>query len=494
MRKSDSFVSNEDIADDLSVISESDTTTTGNPKNAPEELPEVTPVVTKANLVVNQAELLAFVTLLYTAAALGIAVHLLSEEKEEETFETAVSNKRSLRESKLSSCHQLTHTLTAVTEQFYTYSKELTNLVDVQLQIVLAALLTLGDAILSHAQLNDEVLPFTRLPGFENLSKQALLRTSASAVSFSPIVREDQADAWALYSGLTLGANETVQGLYMPSWQYAPPTSTPFVTQGNLLGDDFYGKVAEYGEALLSPIFIPHEGSPSALLVVPLFEEVDGVSEMVGMLDATIAWEDLLAQNLPEEVAKVFVEVEDTCKSLHSFEVTGPEAAYAGNTELHDYLFRNIKHESLTWQTSTDVLTLAEGGVCVQTMKIFGNEEFRAGYDTNEPRLYTTIVLSVFLFTALIFVFYFVLVRRRQSKLESHVEKTTKIVTSIFPGAVGKRILEEAQHKFSGSFAPRGQLKQLMHKDNSYHGKPNIMMEGKPLADLFTDTTIMFGE
>jgi hypothetical protein len=91
----DSFVSSDDFADDLSVISESDTTTTGNTKNAPEELPEVIPVVTKANLVVNQAELLAFVTLLYTAAALGIAVHLLSEEKEEETFEAAVSSKRS---------------------------------------------------------------------------------------------------------------------------------------------------------------------------------------------------------------------------------------------------------------------------------------------------------------------------------------------------------------------------------------------------------------
>lgn len=370
----------------------------------------------------------------------------------------------------------------------------MTNLVDVRLQTVLAALLTLGDAILSHAQLTNEVLPFTRLPDFENLSKQALLRTSASAVSFSPIVREEQADAWATYSELTISANETVQGLYMPPWQYAPPIFTPFVTQGNLLGDDFYGKVMEYGEALLSPIFIPFEGSPSALLVVPLFAEVDGVSEMVGMLDATIDWEDLLALNLPEAVAKVFVEIEDTCKSLHSFEVTGPEATYVGETVLHDYFFRNIMHESPTWQTSTDQLVLDEGGVCVQTMKVFANEEFRLGYETNEPFLYTTVVLSVFLFTTLIFVLYFVLVRRRQWKLESHVEKTTKIVTNIFPGAVGKRILEEAQKKNSGSFAPKGELKQLLHKDHSYHGKDNIMMEGKPIADLFTATTVMFAE
>lgn len=86
-----SKVDAEEFLDDASVGSMSDgeesqsntTTPTANKD-------EVIPVVKRENMIVNQAELMAFFVLIYAGAALGIAVKLMTEADEKETFETAV--------------------------------------------------------------------------------------------------------------------------------------------------------------------------------------------------------------------------------------------------------------------------------------------------------------------------------------------------------------------------------------------------------------------
>jgi len=126
-------------------------------------------------------------------------------------------------------------------------------------------------------------------------------------------------------------------------------------------------------------------------------------------------------------------------------------------------------------------------GHCVYYFHVYPTSEFEERYHDKLPALATMLVAAVFFFLFFAFLLYNRFVERRDQKMKSAVKKTTGIVSSLFPENVRDRILEEAIPVESN----KGLLSSFLGKETEVTVDPTSSA-AKPIADLFTATTIMF--
>ena len=235
-------------------------------------------------------------------------------------------------------------------------------------------------------------------------------------------------------------------------------------------------------------------------MVVPVFAPIQssgGNGELVGYLDGVVNWNDLFASNLSEDVADITVQLSDDCGEYHQFLVQGPKSSYVGTGEItkNDFdtpeLFK-VNNKG-TFDLGVDLTHTGSANVCIPTMTMYATEDFRDSYKNGDSALYTAMVLIVFFVTTLIFSCYFCMVRKRHARLESTVEKTAEIVTNVFPGDAGKRILAEAKEfQPNRGFGAKAELKHMLGMGHASLNKQGIVArnEGKPIADFFPSCTI----
>ena len=108
--------------------------------------------------------------------------------------------------------------------------------------------------------------------------------------------------------------------------------------------------------------------------------------------------------------------------------------------------------------------------------------QFEEQYDSNTPELFAGIVAFTFGMVALVFIVYDILVQHRNRKVVENAALSGAIVTSLFPGTMRERVLEQQ--------VPGGTKSQMKSFLND--GLEN--MGTKPLADLFLETSIIFAD
>jgi len=131
---------------------------------------------------------------------------------------------------------------------------------------------------------------------------------------------------------------------------------------------------------------------------------------------------------------------------------------------------------------------------------IYPSSTYRAQFNSPRPELFTAIMAGVFIATGAVFVIYVLFVQRRQNKIVATAHRTNAIVSSLFPSNVRDRILQEAQEQVDRDVnnryslvAAKHRLKNFLEDDPGQAGSMNVFGT-KPIADLFPETTIMFGD
>ena len=301
----------------------------------------------------------------------------------------------------------------------------------------------------------------------------------------------------------------TFAELHAPAWQYGPS-----VVDASLINADLYThpvfqramqnvinfKGAEFSEIEdLSAVLgftanknITTKDEPRSLIVGPVFQDFEEDSPGVGFLIAVESWTPFFADTLPEGINGFRVFTEGSCGSENSYAVDGPQATFTGKGDLH----RNI-YDGLIVQRDIAAFAVhsANADECSYTVSVYPSKAFEEQYYTSKPFVYSAVVLAMFLVTCSVFFMYDRFVQVRQVKLVTTAARTKKIVTSLFPENVGKKLLEQAElaedakndRKKSG-FAPKGGLKDFLDGDDVRR-----QVDGsEPIADFFSDTTIMF--
>lgn len=258
-------------------------------------------------------------------------------------------------------------------------------------------------------------------------------------------------------------------------------------------------------EWLTSGALADHRSDPKSLLMTPVYSffsvKMHERDDLVGLLVSVIHWKNFFEHLLVEGVNGFELVLSNTCDGTFTYTINGPEAIYKGPGDLHDTRYSSLGVESpfapFLKHNFSDTSEHCEYDVVVYPTVTLDDS-----YHTNKPALYTSIVLLVFFFTAMVFLLYDYLVQQRQNKVMATAKRTNAIVSSLFPSNVRDRILRDAEEQaeietrekkaFGGAFA-KNKFKDLLNEGDLEAGAA-IRQSTKPIADLYPEVTVMFGD
>ena len=234
---------------------------------------------------------------------------------------------------------------------------------------------------------------------------------------------------------------------------------------------------------------------PSSYAIVPVFDSFkEDKRKIVGFLFAVVPW-DIYFQNILSDSAQgISVEVEDTCGSLFTYRVNGPDVSFSG----HGGVQASSEFERLKQSTDFAEVARFKGGTsdleylqfCNYRLSVYPTQEFAQEYKSTEPIWFAMIVLAIFVFTSAVFLVFDIAVSRRQRRVMASATRTRAIVASMFPETVQERIFERADKSseigITSSFGQKNKLKAFLTGEHETEERER----SNPIADLFPEVTI----
>lgn len=232
---------------------------------------------------------------------------------------------------------------------------------------------------------------------------------------------------------------------------------------------------------------------PAVNIWYPIFTELSGESRTVAaILRMATRWDSFLLPNLPPDPKGLIVVISNACRQVFTFEITGEEVTYLGPEDLHEFEYEGYKERfNLEADESAFTEVALSQDSCPYRATVYPSAKMRKTFESDIPILFTVGVAFIFLFTIFIFAAYDYLVQRRQNILARVATKSTAIVSALFPKIVRDRLFDEKKQDI-----PKRNTMQFMKHTTAPNtfDKVGIAAKSAPIADLFTNTTVMFGD
>lgn len=219
------------------------------------------------------------------------------------------------------------------------------------------------------------------------------------------------------------------------------------------------------------------------------------------------------------------------CGQTFSYVLNGANATYLGQGDLHDPSFtsyglsanlselRDIMIQG-GWDQSYGGLPVATT-YCMYNVTIYPSEAMEQKYRSSDPIIFTYSVIVIFLITSLCFLGYDKLVagesntmflfqfhppiftpalsfpKDRQQKVMKSAQKSNAIISSLFPSNIRDRLFVEDGESGEDAlvFQPtKARLKNYLQDADGSNNQQNREGGARPIADLFTDCTVMFAD
>ena len=314
-------------------------------------------------------------------------------------------------------------------------------------------------------------------------------------------------------------------GAHGPIWQQVPAPYEPSIIQFDTLTHEVFQRIYhgmwETAMPVLSEVVkdldFLYDGAveddathPHSVLLSPVYPDPQagirhGKNDLIGMMMVVLSWDKYFVNLLVEGTNGIVMVLHDTCGDHFTYQLNGPEALFLGEGDLHDPAYTYLEYD-------TEFAPFLKHNFsdthehCEYDLRFFPSAEFEGHYRTSKPAIYTGIVLCVFLVTAVVFLLYDYFVQYRQNKVMATAKRTNAIVSSLFPKNVRDRIMEDAKAQaeaemngnkgggFKMGVGNRTKLKEFLDEDLGETGAESKQYDSKPIADLFTDCTILFAD
>lgn len=220
---------------------------------------------------------------------------------------------------------------------------------------------------------------------------------------------------------LKMGPPAGNMSYYSPVWQRAPasdfspyvnldlmslPTFAPFIMgmkglDRPLLSDVTNASylIANY-ENRFDPAFV---AEPHSYIFQPIYDKHTKDRRVVASLTPFLRWGKFFTRVLPTSQTGIIVVLTNSCGAVHTYEIRGPKSVYKGKGFLMDPKFKSIgrKFEFIPYSNSTDDRTY---NICLYNAYIYPTEEWKSQFFSNNPIIYTIVVICCFVVTTLVFV------------------------------------------------------------------------------------------
>ncbi|GAX23874.1 hypothetical protein FisN_20Hh080 [Fistulifera solaris] len=264
---------------------------------------------------------------------------------------------------------------------------------------------------------------------------------------------------------------------------------------------------------ILQPIFATRDGyffSNAGVASVTRSQTLQ--SDVVGFAVAVFRWDSLFADILPSGVSGMVVVVSDGCSTTLSYQINGKTVEYLGFGDLHDPMFEeevvNITdfgsladfsvvthlHREINGTSYDERHAGTKKGHCQFTVQIYPSEEFVDVYNSDTQTLYIAVIVVIFVVVIFLLCMYDLMVIARQRKIIHIAKQTNTLISSLFPKAVQKRILEDAEKNEKLKLLSADEYDQVLGDDSKAKSVMEEHMKGqyqtKAIADYFPSATI----
>jgi hypothetical protein len=301
-----------------------------------------------------------------------------------------------------------------------------------------------------------------------------------------------------------------------------PVMSEMFERKGDFY-EQYGGLVGESGVILYYPVYSSNNNNRDGNNI-----NTNKNATLIGSIMSEFVWSSYTQTSVyPSQRDLLMVVIENSCGQMNTYFIQGENLVLLGPGDLHDSKYSDMMHTT-TYQDFETIVAIsapsqgtplsraassAESGYCRYRFKVYPTQAFEEEYETNNPVLHTVIAVSVLFLVILLFVVYDCLVQQRQKQMIQTARKSTAIVSSLFPKSVRGRLLDEALQatgtttRDSETFGFRTRKNSLqsvgsslasprmpLQKNDSKLSLAEMMPFGisPPIAELFSETTIMF--
>jgi len=261
-------------------------------------------------------------------------------------------------------------------------------------------------------------------------------------------------------------------------------------------------RVTSWAERHVSPDVNPNE--PVIRVLYPILDTAGGAitvytpgSKVVGIVASSFFWRSFLEDILPEDEVGLVVVFKNTCNQTFTYEINGREAEWLGPGDHHDTKYDGLRKTKTFGNIGKN--DRSYGGLpideeyCSYAISTYPSKRMRDSHMTGGPMTFTLTVVSIFIFTSIVFIGYDKLVSMRQRKVMKSAVQSSTLVSSLFPSNVRDRLLERDPCPSKNMGFSMYQPNKTRLRTFLNNGEPMTDCN-KPIADLFTDTTVMFAD
>lgn len=230
-----------------------------------------------------------------------------------------------------------------------------------------------------------------------------------------------------------------------------------------------------------------HETTPASIIWYPIFDEFGGNRTVEALLAVTVRWDSFFLANLPNEAHGVICVLSNPCGQSFTFEIVGEDVQSLGPGDLHDPAYEDhVLSQTMEAFGSSWTGIPLNTGYCQWRVDVYPSAQMQVSFYNNTPMYYVLGVVAIFIFAGSLVMLYDFLVERRQRHLTDTATKSNAIVSSLFPEVVRDRL-------FDNGGAASGVKKYMAESaldNNALFDAPT----SAPIADLFPNCTVMFGD
>ncbi|CAB9512761.1 Receptor-type guanylate cyclase gcy [Seminavis robusta] len=276
------------------------------------------------------------------------------------------------------------------------------------------------------------------------------------------------------------------------------PTIRNAVTQTRISGH----AAATFFEAILGV---------ESQIIQPIFDKVlppgsNETKSIVGVVWVVLSWAKYFRNLLPDSGNGIYVVLKSSCGFVTTFLIRGLVAEELGLGDHHDTAYDHMEIQYDFVNFNVDGSSVPDD-VCIDklTLYLYPSDDLKANYTSSDPYVYMAVVLAIFVLTSVTFLLFDWTVRAREQKVMDRVKLQDKIVSSLFPTTFKDRLYNINDDQFDntstlngsvssaltfGSATAKKKAQRLLERDLD---NPEAL-RGKPIADLFLETTVFFGD
>ena len=238
---------------------------------------------------------------------------------------------------------------------------------------------------------------------------------------------------------------------------------------------------------------VNYTGEPISTVFVPVVSSFDSNRKPVAIITAAIRWQSYFDGILTDSTQPIHVVLSNNCEGAFTFRIQGAQASFLGKGNLANPEYEGmamsveLDENDFIIEPNTIALTMNQD-LCRYTLRIYPTKEGEQYHNDFFPLIITLTVAAVFLMTTAVFYIYDVMVERRQKIVLDTAQRSTAIVSSIFPKNVRDQLL---QAPVQGN-ATKVRFLADARKDSDEGGVTspiNLDLSSGPIADLFPNCT-----